>query len=212
MKPLRASLIAFAIAAFAGAAMASSGSLVNFKPNVMPVVVQVNAQGRVTDILPSLQLAPWERQMLLKQLDAWIVKPAVVKGHPVASRFIIEVAMQTKPRKDGKYDAGFVYVRSLPLAYGGALHWNVINGGLELALVADAGSSHFARQVFDTTNYWQGTDRSAHASQSAAGRAVVPQPASNAVYQSVPMPTIVSPPQASPAAARSGSAPHTEIP
>jgi len=42
-----------------------------------------------------------------------------------------------QPRKDGKYDANFVYVKSMPLAYGGALHWDVINGGLELALVPD---------------------------------------------------------------------------
>ena len=58
MKPLHASLIACAIAAFAGTALASSGSLVEFKPQVMPVVVQVNVRGQVTDILPSEQLTP----------------------------------------------------------------------------------------------------------------------------------------------------------
>ncbi|HET7163097.1 MAG TPA: hypothetical protein VFI32_10555, partial [Rhodanobacteraceae bacterium] len=137
MKPLRASVIACAIAASAGTAMASSGSLVEFKPKVMPVVVQVDARGQVTDVLPSEQLTPWLRRMLVEQLDAWIVKPATVKDHPVASRFIIEVAMQTKPRKDGKYDANFVYVKSLPMPVAGAVHWNVINGGLELALVSD---------------------------------------------------------------------------
>ena len=82
--------------------MASSGSLVEFKPTVMPVVVQVDAQGRVTDILPSGQLTPQMRKMLVTQLDAWIIKPATVKGHPVSSRFIVEVAMQAKPRITGR--------------------------------------------------------------------------------------------------------------
>lgn len=152
MKPFRDSAIACATAAVAGSALASSGSLVDFKPAVMPVVVQVNAQGQVTDILPSEQLTPQWQRLLIKQLDAWIVKPAVWKGRPVASRFIIEVAVQANPRKDGSYDAQFVYVKSLPLAFGGALHWDIINGGLEVALVSDLGANPYHRQVFDTVD------------------------------------------------------------
>ncbi|WHZ18649.1 MAG: hypothetical protein OJF55_000798 [Rhodanobacteraceae bacterium] len=214
MKAFRASLLACAIAAFAGTALASSGSLVEFKPQVMPVVVQVDAQGRVTDILPSEQLTPWLKKMLVKQLDAWIVKPATVKGQPVSSRFIIEVAMQTKPRKDGKYDASFVYVKSMPLPYGGALHWDVIDGGLELALVSDMGGSQPVRQVFDTTDRWQGSDRSPAASQPAIREGASPQPAAHAGYRASPMPTIASPSAVSPAVARSASAntPRAEIP
>lgn len=137
MKSLHAYLLACAVAAFAGTAMAASGSLVEFKPHIMPVVVQVNAQGRVTDVLPSQQLEPWLRQMLVKQIDAWIAEPATTHGKPTACRFIMEVAMRVQPRKDGEYDANFVYVKSMPLAYGGALHWDVIDGGRELALVSD---------------------------------------------------------------------------
>lgn len=159
MKTLRTGLLACAVAAFAETAMASSGSLIEFKPQVMPVVVQVNSEGRVTDILPSQQLAPWLRQMLDRQIDAWITQPTTDHGKPVGSRFIMEVAMRVQPRKDGKYDANFVYVKSLPLAYGGALHWDVINGGLELALVSDDGGSrahHYVRHfdpVFSRPRY-----------------------------------------------------------
>jgi hypothetical protein len=152
MKSLQVGLLGCVVAAFAGPAMASSGSLVEFTPRVMPVVVQVNAKGRVTDILPSQQLEPWAREMLVEQIGAWIAGPAMDHGRPMASRFIMEVAMRVQPRKDGKYDANFVYVKSIPLAYGGALHWDVINGGLELALVADGTGPranhtlhHFAR-------------------------------------------------------------------
>lgn len=209
MKPFSTSLIASALATLASTALASSGSLVNFKPRVMPVVVQVDTQGQVTDILPSEQLTPWQRQMLLKQLDAWIVKPAIVKGHPVASRFIIEVAMRAKPRKDGKYDASFVYVRSLPLAYGGALHWNVINGGLELALVSDTGGH--PRQVFDTTDHWQRSYQPPQLGQLATRGAASPRSATHAASAS-PMPAIVTaaaPSMPSNAAASSNSAPRT---
>lgn len=198
MKALHAALIVCAIAAFAGTAMASSGSLVEFKPKVMPVVVQVDAQGQVTDIMPSEQLTPRLRKMLIKQLDAWIVKPATVKGHPVGSRFIVEVAMQAKPRKDGDYDASFVYVKSLAMPFAGAVHWNVINGGLELALVSDMGGHE--RQMFDTTDHWQGNYRPTHAWQPAT-RGATPRPASSHAADrasSVSMPTMAVAPLAAP--------------
>ena len=208
MKPLHASVIACAIAAFAGTALASSGSLVEFKPQVMPVVVQVDAHGKVTDILPSEQLTPRLQQMLVKQIDAWIVKPATVKGHPVGSRFIVEVAMQAKPRKDGNYDASFVYVKSLAMPFGGVVHWNVINGGLELALVSDMGGGH-ERQVFDTTDRWQGNYQRGHAWQPAT-RGATPRPATHAADRASSMPTMMAAPQTAPHnAASSNGAPRT---
>jgi hypothetical protein len=193
MKPSHASLLACAIAAFAGTAVASSGSLVEFKPKVMPVVVQVNAQGRVTDILPSRQLTPGWRQMLVKQLDGWIIRPATVKGHLVGSRFIVEVAMQAKPRKDGNYDASFVYVKSLAMPFAGAVHWNVINGGLELALVSDLGGH--AHRVFDATDRWRGNYQRGHAGQPAT-RGAMPRSAFHAAERASSMPTMAVAPQA----------------
>ncbi|MGH8146578.1 MAG: hypothetical protein ACREPY_09605 [Rhodanobacteraceae bacterium] len=188
MKLFHASLIACAIAAFTGPALAASGSLVEFKPEVMPVVVQVNAQGQVTNILPSEQLTPWLRKLLIKQLNAWIVKPATVKGHAVGSRFIIEVAMRTTPRTDGKYDASFVYVKSLPMPVGGAAHWNVINGGLEFALVPDEAGSGSVHRV----QYFRGEPRrwcnQTHSSQSMAHAASRPQPAAVAARAMTTMP------------------------
>ena len=205
MKPLRASLIACAIAAFSGTAMASSGSLVEFKPAVMPVVVQVDAQGQVTDVLPSEQLAPWLQKMLVKQLDAWIIKPATVKGHPVGSRFIVEVAMQAKPRTDGNYDAQFVYVKSMAMPFAGGVHWNVINGGLELALVSDVGGHE--RRVFDATDRWQENYQRGHAWQPAT-REAASRPASShasARASSMPMPSMAVAPQAAPRSADANS-------
>lgn len=198
MNPLRASLLACAVAAFAGTAVASSGSLVEFKPTVMPVVVQVDAQGRVTDILPSEQLTPQMQKMLVKQLDAWIIKPATVKGHPVGSRFIVEVAMQAKPRKDGDYDANFVYVKSMAMPFGGAVHWNVIDGGLELALVSDMGSHE--QQVFDSRDRWRGNYTPAHGGQPATRATSLPRSTPHATNRSpsMSMPTMAVAPQVTP--------------
>ncbi|MBU6478890.1 MAG: hypothetical protein KGQ32_13245 [Xanthomonadaceae bacterium] len=171
------------------------------------MVVQVDARGQVTDILPSEQLTPRLQTMLIEQLDAWIIKPATVKGRPVSSRFIVEVAMQAKPRKDGNYDASFVYVKSLAMPFAGAVHWNVINGGLELALVSDMGGHE--RQVFDTTDHWQGNHRPAHAWQPATRGGNSPRPAFHAADRVSSTPTMAAPPQAAPlnAAASSNGAP-----
>lgn len=214
MKPLRASLIACAIAAFAGTAMASSGSLVEFKPQVMPVVVQVNAQGKVTDILPSEQLPPGLSQLLVHQLDTWIVKPAVVKGRPVSSRFIAEVAVHANPRKDGKYDASFVYVKSLPMPFGGAVHWNVINGGLELALVSDdSRAPHRVWHVhYTTARYPRSAVASAHARPSTTRAGVRSGPVPTSVSRSSPIPVMAHPAAPAPRPiARPVGAPETEI-
>lgn len=136
MKALHTSLLGCAIAAFAGTAFAASGIPVNpSKPEVMPVVVRVNAQGKVTGILPSQQLTPRWRSLLVKQLDEWITKPATEKGKPIASAFIVEVAMRAVPRKDGQYDANFVYVKSLPMPVSGSVHWEHTNFPPQLALV-----------------------------------------------------------------------------
>jgi hypothetical protein len=209
MKPLCTSLLACAIAAFTGTALASSGSLVQFKPKVMPVVVQVNSQGRVTDILPSRQLTPQMRQMLVKQLDAWIVKPAIVKGHPVASRFIIDVAMHTQPRKDGKYDANFVYVKSLAMPFAGAVHWDVINGGLELALVSDEDGARSVHHRLYFRNFPRGGNYYGPRSAQSPRVAGTPRPASVAASPLPVMSAAMSTAPAFPvrAAARSNGAP-----
>ena len=192
MNSFRASLIFCAIAAFAGTAMASSGSLVEFKPQVMPVLVQVNAHGRVTDVQPSFQLTPWSQKLLTQQLDAWISQPASDNGHPVSSRFIVEVAMRTTQRKDGKYDASFVYVKSLPAPLGGAMHWNIINGGLEIALVEDGTGRSEWRAPFATreprTIFTSRQPRTATATGHVQAEGHV-----RAAAQPQPMPTIASP-------------------
>lgn len=210
MKALHISLIASALAALAGTAMASSGSLVEFKPKVMPVVVQVDTQGKVTDIMPSEQLPPGLSRLLVEQLDSWIIKPAIVKGRPVASRFIAEVAMRANPRKDGKYEASFVYVKGLPMPFGGSVHWNVIDGGLELALVSDQSIAPREWHVYyDTANY-PGRAFAASRARAATIRSAVrsgPAPAVVSQRAAVPMMAMPAAPAARSNVGSSGARP-----
>jgi len=115
--------------------------------------------------------------------------------------------MQAKPRKDGNYDASFIYVKSMAMPFGGAVHWNVINGGLELALVSDMGDHE--RQVFDTTDHWWGNYPRGHAWQPAT-RGGTPRPAFHAADRASSMPTMMAAPQTAPRnASSSNGAPRT---
>jgi len=140
MKRINVMLLAGAMVLLSGAAMASSAALSASKPKVMAVLVEVNAQGHVTRVLPSIELSPRFQRLLLRELGEWITRPAVVKGHAVASQMIVDVALRATPRKDGNYDSSFVYVSSLPSPFGGsAAHWVWSHNDNQLALVSDSG-------------------------------------------------------------------------
>lgn len=139
MKPFQTSMLLIACTALSGGALAASGSLGGARPQVMPVIVHTDAQGKVTEINPALQLSPKYRQLLIEQLGAWISKPASWKGHPVASTFIVQVGIRAVPRNDGGYTVSYIYAGSQPIAYSGPWHWNVIDDGRQFALVSDLG-------------------------------------------------------------------------
>jgi hypothetical protein len=137
MKRFHAIMLFGILATQAGAAMAVSGSLNEFKPRVMPVLVHVNSKGKITDVSPSTQLSPVFNRLLLQNLDELITKPATTrKGRPIDSQFIINLALQVTPRKEGDYDAHFAYVSSLPVP-SGSWYWVHINGH-QLALANQA--------------------------------------------------------------------------
>lgn len=140
MKAMRTVLFGSVLVAFSGIALAASGSPPQTK-GVLPVVVDVNAQGKVTDIVPAGHLSPQWNALLRKQLDAWITEPAHDKnGKPMDSRFVVEVKVNTQQRQDGKYDASFAYVKSLPVPISGPVHWEHRTNPQQLVLVG-AGSN-----------------------------------------------------------------------
>lgn len=116
------------LAVGSGAAMAVSGSLSEFRSGVLPVLVHVDDQGKITEASPSTRLAPKMNRLLMQNLAEMISKPATDRhGHPISSQFIINVALQTSPRPEGDYDASFAYVSSKPVP-SGSWYWVHIDG------------------------------------------------------------------------------------
>ncbi|HEX7326108.1 MAG TPA: hypothetical protein VF292_12265 [Rhodanobacteraceae bacterium] len=150
MKILQASLVGCAVAMLSGVAFAGSGSLVSFKSRVMPVVVDVDATGQVTGIMPSGRLRPAARSLLVRQLSRWITGPAIVKGKPVPSTFIVEVGVQSRELKNGDYKVNYAYVKSMPVPFYGLAYWSHSYGhsGPQLTLV-DAGMAGSIGQALD---------------------------------------------------------------
>lgn len=141
MKRLSMMMFASVLTVGASAAMASSGSLNSFRPGVMPVLVHVDAKGKVTEVSPSAELSPKINRLLRLSLDEMISKPATEHGRPISSQFVINLAMQASPRPEGDYLARFVYVSSSPVP-NGSWYWVHIDGH-RLAL---ANRDDFGRQ------------------------------------------------------------------
>jgi hypothetical protein len=125
-------------------AMAASASLNQFTPRVMPVLVQVNAQGRVTDMSPSMDLTPQLARLLRSNVDELISGPATVRGKPIASQVVLNMALQATPQEQGNYLAQFTYVSSSPVP-NGSWYWVHIDGH-RLAL-AERGSRRTIERV-----------------------------------------------------------------
>ena len=132
------------------AVRADNPSLNSFPTHVLPVLVQVNTHGKVTDVSPAVELTPHYQRLLRSTLDEMISRPASDHGKPVASQFVINLGLQAKPRDDGKYDVSFFYVAAQPVPAG---HWIWQHeDGHRLALV----NRDEIRDRFD--RHWQDND------------------------------------------------------
>ncbi|MDA3913028.1 hypothetical protein [Oleiagrimonas sp.] len=89
---------------------------------VLPVLVNVSAQGKVTDASPAYTLRPALMDALRSALDKMISKPATFHGKPVRSQFVIRLALTAKPIGDGTYNMAFNYLSSKALP-NGSWYW-----------------------------------------------------------------------------------------
>lgn len=121
------------LGATASVGAADSWSLNAFKPHVLPVLVQVDSRGKVTDVSSSTRLSPKFDRLLRRSLDEMINKPAMDHGHPIASQFVINLALAVTPRGGGDYDARFTYVSASPVP-SGQWYWSHEDGH-RLALI-----------------------------------------------------------------------------
>lgn len=112
---------------------ADSMSLNRFNHHVLPVLVTVNSQGKITGMSPAYPLRPHMQKLLKTTLSQMITGPATYHGKAISSQSVIKLALKATPQKDGKYRARFAYVGAVPVPYG-AWYWNHIDGH-RLALV-----------------------------------------------------------------------------
>lgn len=123
------------------AAAASSTTSDKSAKNVLPVFVQVNAQGKITHMDPAYTIQPEYERVLRQTLDKMISKPAHNKdGKAIASQFIISMNMQATPRNNGQYELKFTYVSVMQVPPGN-WHWAHASHGRRLTLASDSGST-----------------------------------------------------------------------
>ncbi len=145
MKRSHSLMLAGALSVMCGAAVASisPGSLNPFPQRVLPVLVQVNAEGKVTSASPAIALEPRMSRLLSQSLDDMITAPAEYHGRPIASQFILNLQLDATRRPDGDYDARFVSVSTQPVPAGN-WHWVNIDGRM-WALAGPDGRAPFQR-------------------------------------------------------------------
>lgn len=137
MYRLLVTTLALALLGIGNRAMATddSMSLTHFTPRVEPVLMQVDAQGKITSASPAYALPPKMDRLLRENLAEMIRKPATDKhGKPIASQFVMNVALQAIPNDAGTYDTSFRYVSAQPIPMGSWL-WSHQDGH-RLALVS----------------------------------------------------------------------------
>lgn len=128
MRPLLSTVMAVALLGSANALAEDTMSLNQFPHRMEPVLVRVNAQGKVTDASPAYPLTLKFNRLLRANLDEMIHSPAVDKhGKPIPSQFIMNLALRTKPSAGGEYSAWFAYVSTAPVPPG-SWYWVHLDG------------------------------------------------------------------------------------
>lgn len=126
-------------------------SLTEFPQRWLPVLVNVDAKGNVTDVSPSTHLTPQFDRLLRQNLDELITGPATDgKGHAVSSQFIMNVVLKTTPRNQDTYDANFAYLSTSPVPPG-SWYWVHINGH-RLALASRSTMFRGQRNYFEQSH------------------------------------------------------------
>ncbi len=109
------------------AALAESASLDQPTLRFIPVLVQVNAVGKVVNVSPSADLPRSLDRVLRNNLDEMISGPAILNGKAVPSQLVVNLELQTTPQTEGKYSAQFAYVSSAPVP-AGSWYWAHTSG------------------------------------------------------------------------------------
>jgi len=152
MRPLLSTVMAVALLGSTSAVADDSMSLNQFPHRVEPVLMRVDAQGKVTEASPAYELSPKMTRLLQANLSEMIRKPATDKhGKPVSSQFIMNVALRTQRRANGDYDVWFAYVSTAPVPPG-SWYWVHLDGD-RLALASPDMFPHGRRPPMPVERY-----------------------------------------------------------
>lgn len=100
---------------------------------VLPVLVKVNAEGRITGVSPSTRLPPKLSRLLRDNLEELIAGPANnAAGEGISSQFIANMALDAIPLEDGNRSVQFTFVSSQPVPPGSWFWSHVDNRRLAL--------------------------------------------------------------------------------
>lgn len=142
-------MVAVAAPGHAQDSMSANG----FRNHALPVLVRVDSVGKVTLVLPSVQLSPRTDRLLRANLDQMITQPAKYRGRAVSSQFVIQLALVTEHKGDDTYSAHFEYVTAMPVP-AGSWYWVHINGH-RLALAEDDGSHRRFLHIDQDGPFWR---------------------------------------------------------
>ncbi|HEX7339661.1 MAG TPA: hypothetical protein VF271_06965 [Rhodanobacteraceae bacterium] len=151
---LAAALFGIASAASASSIYADNGSdsLSPYSRGALPVLVQVNNRGTVTDIAPAYPLKPRFRRLLRQSVDGMVTGPAHDKaGRAIPSQFVMYLTTQTSARADGEYNFSFKYLKAIPVP-AGAWYWGHLDGR-RLALISQGNGTQMFRPHF--RHHWR---------------------------------------------------------
>lgn len=112
----------------------------------LPVIVQVNAKGAVTDITPAYKLSPRFRKLVFNTLSKMITEPAYRDGEPVSSQFVITLGVIKHEVAQGQSSVSLKYLSSKPLPTGS---WYWVHTQSRLALV-NSNAQYYKRNTQDT--------------------------------------------------------------
>jgi len=113
----------------ATAGQADSMALTPFRPATIPVLVQVDAQGKLAQATPALDLRPRLERLLRANLAEMITAPARDRhGKPVSSQFVLHLRLVTAPAAGGEVLARYTSVGITPVPPGGSWYWVTVDG------------------------------------------------------------------------------------
>ncbi|HEX7342066.1 MAG TPA: hypothetical protein VF269_07295 [Rhodanobacteraceae bacterium] len=141
--------------------------------NVLPVLVKVNKQGKVTEALPAHSLSTSLQGLLQKTLNKMITKPARDKhGKPIASQMIVNFNMISSKQANGSYAFEFAYVSAQPVPPGD-WYWSHYDHGTRGMVLVSRGSQlgmaqRDQRQERDDNLTMQAVYEANHSSQSSS--------------------------------------------